>query len=64
MREFSVPVAYAVQPGDNITDDLVRNAENWPGAVGLKRRVNGHLDAGDQFGHRRPGARCWQRARR
>jgi long-chain acyl-CoA synthetase len=41
MREFSVPVAYAVQPGDNITDDLVRNAENWPGAVGLKRRVNG-----------------------
>ena len=41
MREFSVPVAYAVQPDDNITDDLARNAENWPDAVGLKRRVNG-----------------------
>jgi long-chain acyl-CoA synthetase len=41
MREFSVPVAYAVQPDDNITDDLVRNAGNWPGAVGLKRKVNG-----------------------
>jgi long-chain acyl-CoA synthetase len=41
MREFSVPVAYAVQPDDNITDDLVRNAQNWPGAVGLKRKVNG-----------------------
>jgi long-chain acyl-CoA synthetase len=41
MREFSVPVAYAVQPDDNITDDLVRNAENWPGAVGLKRKVSG-----------------------
>jgi long-chain acyl-CoA synthetase len=34
-------VAYAVQPDDNITDDLVRNAGNWPGAVGLKRKVNG-----------------------
>jgi len=41
MREFSVPLAYAVQPDDNITDDLVRNAENWPGAFGLKRRVDG-----------------------
>jgi long-chain acyl-CoA synthetase len=41
MREFSVPVAYAVRPDDNITDDVVRNAENWPGAFGLKRKVNG-----------------------
>jgi long-chain acyl-CoA synthetase len=41
MREYSVPDAYTVQPDDNITDDLVRNAKNWPDAVGLKRRVNG-----------------------
>ena len=41
MREYSVPIAYAVQPDDNITDDFVRNAKNWPDAVGLKRRVNG-----------------------
>jgi long-chain acyl-CoA synthetase len=41
MREISVPVAYAVKPDDNITDDLVRNAENWPDAFGLKRKVNG-----------------------
>ncbi len=41
MREFSVPVAYVVKPDDNATDDVFRNAENWPGAVGLKRKVNG-----------------------
>jgi long-chain acyl-CoA synthetase len=34
-------VAYAVQPDDNITDDVFRNAENWPDAVGLKLRTNG-----------------------
>ena len=41
MQEFSVPVAYVVQPDDNITDDVVRNAESWPDAVGLKQRTNG-----------------------
>jgi long-chain acyl-CoA synthetase len=41
MQEFFMPVAYAVKPGDNITDDVFRNAENWPDTVGLKRRVNG-----------------------
>jgi long-chain acyl-CoA synthetase len=41
MQEFSVPAAYVVQPDDNITDDVFRNAENWPDAVGLKRRANG-----------------------
>src|SRR5262245_23656253 len=41
MQEFSVPVAYAVQPDDNITDDVFRNAENWPDAVGLKLRTSG-----------------------
>jgi long-chain acyl-CoA synthetase len=41
MQEISAPVAYAVRPGDNITDDVFTNAENWPGMAGLKRRVNG-----------------------
>jgi long-chain acyl-CoA synthetase len=41
MQEFSMPVAYDVKPDDNITDDVFRNAENWPDAVGLKRRSNG-----------------------
>jgi long-chain acyl-CoA synthetase len=41
MQEFSMPVAYEVKPDDNITDDVFRNAENWPGAVGLKRRTAG-----------------------
>ena len=41
MREFSVPVAYVVKPDDNVTDDVFSNAENWPGAVGLKRKMNG-----------------------
>jgi long-chain acyl-CoA synthetase len=41
MQEFSVPVAYAVKPGDNITDDVFTNAERWPDTVGLKRLVNG-----------------------
>ena len=36
-----MPAAYAVQPDDNITDDVFRNAENWPDAVGLKRRTHG-----------------------
>ena len=41
MREFSVPVEYVVKPDDNATEDVFRNAENWPGTVGLKRKVNG-----------------------
>ena len=36
-----MPVAYAVQPGDNVTDDVFTNAESWPDTVGLKRKVNG-----------------------
>jgi len=41
MQEFSVPVEYAVKPGDNVTDDVFTNAERWPDTVGLKRLVNG-----------------------
>jgi len=41
MQEFSVPAAYEVKPGDNVTDDVFTNAERWPDTVGLKRRVNG-----------------------
>ncbi len=41
MREFAMPAAYVVQPDDNITDDVFRNAENAPDGVGLKRRTNG-----------------------
>jgi long-chain acyl-CoA synthetase len=41
MQEISVPVKYGVTPDDNVTDDLFKNAENWPGSVGLKRKLNG-----------------------
>src|SRR5262249_59036 len=41
MQEFSVPAAYVVKANDNVTDDLFTNAENWPGSVGLKRKLNG-----------------------
>ncbi len=41
MQECSVPVAYVTKPGDNVTDDVFRNAENWPDTVGFKRMVNG-----------------------
>ena len=41
MQEFSVPASYVVKPDDNITDDLFRNEEKWPGEVGLKRKTNG-----------------------
>ena len=41
MDRFSVPAAYIVQPEDNVTDDVFRNAENWPEAVGLRRLRNG-----------------------
>ncbi len=41
MQEISVPEAYTVQPADNVTDDVFTNARNWPGAVGLKRKVSG-----------------------
>jgi long-chain acyl-CoA synthetase len=41
MQEFSVPVAYVVKPGDNITDDVFTHEEKWPDAVGLRRKVDG-----------------------
>jgi long-chain acyl-CoA synthetase len=41
MQEFSVPAAYAVKPGDNVTDDVFTNAESRPGTAGLQRKVNG-----------------------
>jgi long-chain acyl-CoA synthetase len=41
MQEFSMSAAYVVKPDDNITDDVFRNAENWPEEVGLRRRTNG-----------------------
>lgn len=41
MQETSAPAVYAVRPDDNVTDDVCTNAENWPDAVGLKRKVNG-----------------------
>jgi long-chain acyl-CoA synthetase len=40
MQEISVPVAYAVKPDDNVTDDVFTNADRWPDGVGLKRKVN------------------------
>jgi long-chain acyl-CoA synthetase len=42
MREISVPAAYVIQPDDNVTDDLFTNAERWPGAAGLKRKLDGN----------------------
>ena len=41
MHEFSVPVAYVVEPADNITDDVAANLKREPDAVGLRRMVNG-----------------------
>jgi long-chain acyl-CoA synthetase len=41
MQDFSVPMAYVVKPDDNVTDDVFTNAQNWPDAVGLRRKVNG-----------------------
>ena len=41
MQEFSVPVAYVVSPGDNVTDDAFAHEKNWPDEVGLKRQVSG-----------------------
>jgi len=41
MQEISVPAAYVVKPDDNITDDVFANAANWPGTVGLRRKVDG-----------------------
>jgi long-chain acyl-CoA synthetase len=40
MQEFSVPVICVVKPDDNVTDDVFANAEDWPDAAGLKRKVN------------------------
>ncbi len=36
-----MPAAYVVKANDNVTDDLFTNAENWPGSVGLKRKLRG-----------------------
>jgi long-chain acyl-CoA synthetase len=41
MQEISVPVAYTVQPADNVTDDVFTNARDWPDTVGLKRKASG-----------------------
>ena len=41
MLEYSVPIAYAVKPDDNITQDVFSHARTWPDGVALKRRVNG-----------------------
>ena len=41
MREFSVPAAYVVRPTDNVTDDVITNADHWPETVGLKRKEHG-----------------------
>jgi long-chain acyl-CoA synthetase len=40
MHEFSVPVRYAVNPADNITDDVAANARRRPDSVGLRRILN------------------------
>jgi len=40
MREFSVPIAYAIQPADNITDDVAANVRRSPDSVGLRRQLN------------------------
>jgi len=40
MHELSVPTAYAVQPADNITDDVAANVRRGPDSVGLRRLVN------------------------
>ncbi|HZC73531.1 MAG TPA: AMP-dependent synthetase/ligase [Jatrophihabitans sp.] len=39
MIEYSVPVAYSVQPDDNISQDIFRNAAQWPDDIGLRRKV-------------------------
>jgi long-chain acyl-CoA synthetase len=41
MRGFSVPAAYTTRPDDNVTDDLFRHADDAPGGVGLRVKVNG-----------------------
>ena len=41
MQECSAPAKYLVKPDDNITDDVFSNAEDWPDAVGLRRRTAG-----------------------
>ena len=41
MREYSVAIAYRVQPDDNVTQDVFGHAEQDPDGVGLKRKVDG-----------------------
>jgi long-chain acyl-CoA synthetase len=40
MQEFLAPIAYAVQPADNITDDVAANVRRSPDSVGLRRLLN------------------------
>jgi long-chain acyl-CoA synthetase len=40
MHEFSVSMAYVVQPTDNITDDVAANVQRRPDSVGLRRLLN------------------------
>jgi long-chain acyl-CoA synthetase len=40
MHEISVPIAYAVQPADNITDDVAAHVRRSPDSVGLRRLLN------------------------
>jgi long-chain acyl-CoA synthetase len=40
MQQFSISATYVVKPDDNITDDVFRNAQNWPDAVGLRRHTS------------------------
>src|SRR6478672_684159 len=41
MLEYSVPVAYEVKPGDNVTQDVFDHAHACPDNVGLKRLIDG-----------------------
>jgi len=41
MQEISVPAAYTVRPGENLTDDVFEHMKNWPDTEGLRRLVNG-----------------------
>jgi long-chain acyl-CoA synthetase len=42
VREFSTPLTVAVPATGNLTDDVVRNAEEAPEAVVLARRAPGY----------------------
>ena len=40
MREFSVPASVRVDDGDTLSDTVFALAEDHPGAVALRRRVD------------------------